>query len=118
MAQIIAQMSVLSEAGASHLGDVVRGGEPSNAPKGPRLSLADWHREAWRRKPTTETLEAAEADLRQARFSKYKKHQFVNGTLEQRIAIANEPGRVADVAEKFGCSVRHVYNMRKISRSR
>lgn len=122
MAQVIAQMSVLSEAGASRMGDVVHGGEPSNAPKGPKLSLGDWHREAWRRAKTAEkraaALLAAESALIEARFSQRQKSRYVPNTQEQRVAIAWADGPAKVVARKFGCSERHVYNCRRMERDR
>lgn len=117
MAKIIARMSVISDAAAQRFGGVVHGGQPNNQPKGPRIGMADYHREAWRRARTpvqrAETFQAAKAALANARYA--PRRTDTPGTLEWRLAIANAPQDAETVAQNFGISLAHVYNMRKIS---
>lgn len=118
MRQVLAELEVLSEAGAAQLGDVVHGGTPNRAPKGPKLSLADEHRRAYRRAngPTSRraALQAAEEALTNARYA--PRRELVSGTLEWRVAIGDDPRPVRVVAQVFGVTEAHVYRMRSFVR--
>lgn len=115
MRQIIAEMSVISEARGQQFGDIIQGGnEPSRAPKGPRSSMAQYFARAWRRAHSVqqrqETLEEAEKALHNARHA--PKRELVVGTTEWRRAIADDPQSAKEVSWTYGVSTQHVYHVR------
>lgn len=111
--QILAELTILSEVPATQHGDKVHGGEPNRAPRGPKLSLADEHRQAYERAKTpgqrAAALKKAELELLHAQ---YTPPHVIRGTLEWQKAIADDPRPAWKVAEMFACSDRHVYRMR------
>lgn len=120
MAQLLAKLSVLSEvAGRSYDSVHVHGGERSGAPSGPSESLYDtFHRRYSSARSETaksEVIEAAEQALTQAQLS--PRRHLVANTLEWRVAIATDPRSAGVVAWIFGCTERHVYRLRAISKT-
>lgn len=115
MAQVVAEMTVISEAGAAQLGDLIHGGEKNQAPKGPRESMAEEHARAYEAAPgpvsRREALREAEDALIRARLS--PRRQFVPGTLEWRVAIARAEGSIEEVSIVYGCSRSTVYRLRE-----
>lgn len=121
MRQVLAEMETISEAGAAQLGDLIHGGEPNRAPKGPKVSLAEEHRRAYMdaNGPTSRcaALQAAEDALINARHA--PRRELVSGTLEWRVAIGDDPRPVRTVAIVYGVTEAHVYKMRAwVRRSR
>lgn len=114
MGQVVAEMSVISEAGAAQLGDIIHGGERDRSPRGPRRSLADDHAERYRQAAgpmsRRQALQDAETALIRARIS--PRRQYVPGTLEWKVAIARAEGSVERVSIVYGCSRQTVYRLR------
>lgn len=111
------RLSLISDAATTKLGDRVHGGEANRAPKGPRSSMAEYHRRQWRRarshEARCEALREAEKALINARHAPRRSH--VKGTLEWRLAIARDPRPAPVVAEVYGVSRQHVYRIRAAS---
>lgn len=118
MRRVLMEMTVLSEASGAKLGDVVHGGEPNNAPKGPRSSMADYYGRRWRRArgalSRAEVLAEAQDALINAKYAPMR--SMLVGTLEWRLAIARDPRPARIVANVYGVSMTHVYYLRKTSR--
>lgn len=112
------KLSVISEASGVRLGDVIHGGTPDRSPRGPHSSIAEYHRRVWRRahshEARCEALRGAQSAYIRARYAPRRSN--VPGTLEWRLAIARDPRPAPVVAEVYGVSLRHVYNLRKLSR--
>jgi hypothetical protein len=108
------RMVLISEGKTTKLGDVIHGGDPDRSPRGPRSSMAEYHRRQWRRarshEARAEALQAAEKALINARYA--PRRSLVSGTLEWRLAIARDPRPAAIVAEVYGVSRGHVYYCR------
>jgi len=118
MGQLLARMSVISEASAAKYdSERVHGGEPSRAPAGPSEGLYQEftrrYLKAWSETAKRETIEDAQKALTHAR---YAPRRPVRGTDEWRIAIGTDQRAAKDVAEIYGCTVQYVYAMRKRGR--
>lgn len=118
MAQVLAQLSVLSEVSAPSYEPSVHGGTPDRSPKGPRESTFDVFRRKYAaaRGDVTRSavLEEAIQALRSARHA--RRGLLVPGTDEWRVAIANDPRTPEDVSHAYGCARSYVYELKKQKR--
>lgn len=111
--QLLARMSVLSEVPAARTGDIVHGGEQSNAPKGPRRSMYDEFRVRYQGARSDRARELVIEEAKQAvRRHQLSQRGMVKGTQEWAIAIGLDPRPVEDVMHIYGCTERHVYRCR------
>lgn len=117
--QVVADLSVRSEAPAASLEGKTSSSKPgSKPPPWPGESAHDYHRRSIRRAWWSDArlavaVEDAEAELHAIRFSRRRAD---GATHEGKLEIATCPGDARKVARVYGVSVRHVYSMREWAR--
>jgi hypothetical protein len=121
MCQILAEMSVLSEAGAAQLGDVTHGGERDNSPRGCNEGLVDeYHRRyngAWGDRGRREVIEAAVSSLEEAKRMRVpvpdKDPDPTPGSAMWKKWIANHPDTPGKLGTKLGLSRQYISKIRE-----
>lgn len=117
--QVVADLSVRSEAPAASLEGKTSSSKPgSKPPPWPGESAHDYHRRSIRRSWWNDArlqaaVDDAEEELDAIRFSRRHADSV---THEGKLAIATCPGSAKKVAGIFGVSVRHVYTVREWAR--
>jgi hypothetical protein len=110
------RMVLISEGKTTKLGDVIHGGDPDRSPRGPRSSMAEYHRRQWRRarshEARLEALQEAEKALIRARYAS-RANSPLRDTLEWKRWVASDPRPAKVVAQVYEVSLSHVYYLRK-----